>query len=104
MSREVVGRANLGFTELDHKNYLRTRRQKNLVYGQATSLSGYFQEQLTKNPSFQYKVQLDNIEQITNIFWADARMVIDYTNFGDVVTFDTTNGINKELRPLGVFT
>ena len=42
MSREVVGRANLGFTELDHKNYLRTRRQKNLVYGQATSLSGYF--------------------------------------------------------------
>ena len=104
MSREVVGRANLGFTELDHKNYLRTRRQKNLVYGQATSLSGYFQEQLTKNPSFQYGVQLDNIEQITNIFWADARMVIDYANFGDVVTFDTTYGTNKELRPLGVFT
>ena len=41
---------------------------------------------------------------MTNIFWVDARMVIDYTNFGDVVTFDTTNGINKELGPLGVFT
>ena len=75
-----------------------------MIYGQAACLLGYFQEQLTKNPSFQYGVQLDNIEQITNIFWVDARMVIDYTNFGDVVTFDTTNGINKELGPLGVFT
>ena len=98
MSREAGGRANLGFTELDQKNYHRTRRQKNLIYGQDACLLGYFQEQLSKNPSFQYGVQLDNIEQITNIFWADARMVIDYANFGDVVTFDTTNGTNKKLR------
>ncbi|XP_030970825.1 protein FAR1-RELATED SEQUENCE 5-like [Quercus lobata] len=33
MSREVGGRANLGFTGLDQHNYLRTRRQKNLIYG-----------------------------------------------------------------------
>ena len=33
MSREAGGRANLGFTELDQYNYLRTRRQKNLIYG-----------------------------------------------------------------------
>ena len=62
MSREAGGRANLEFTKLDKINYLRTRRQKNLIYGQATCLLGYFQEQLTKNPSFQYGVQLDNIE------------------------------------------
>ncbi|KAL0012772.1 hypothetical protein SO802_007880 [Lithocarpus litseifolius] len=31
-------------------------------------------------------------------------MIIDYSNFGDVVTFDTTYGTNKELRPFGVFT
>ena len=99
MSREAGGRANLGFTKLDQHNNLRTRWQKNLIYGQAACLLGYFQEQLTTNPSFQYAVQLDNVEQITNIFWADARMIIDYANFGDVVTFDTTN---KELRPLGV--
>ena len=59
---------------------------------------------MTTNPSFQYATQLDNVEQITNIFWADVRMIIDYSNFGDVVTFDTTYGTNKELRPLGVFT
>ena len=59
---------------------------------------------MTTNPSFQYAIQLDNVEQITNIFWADARIIIDYTNFGNVVTFDTTYDTNKELRLLGVFT
>ena len=33
MSREASGSANLGFTELDQYNYLRTRRQKKLIYG-----------------------------------------------------------------------
>ena len=59
---------------------------------------------MTTNSSFQYAIQLDNVKQITNIFWADARMIIDYYNFCDVMTFDTTYGTNKELRPLGVFT
>ena len=30
-------------------------------------------------------------------------MVFDYAHFGDVVTFDTTFGTNKEYRPFGVF-
>jgi hypothetical protein len=46
---------------------------------------------------------LDCEEHITNIFWADAKMVLDYAHFGDVVTFDTTFGTNKEYRPSGVF-
>ena len=49
------------------------------------------------NPSFHYAVQLDIEEQITNIFWADAKMIIDYTHFGDVFSFDTTFGTNKEF-------
>ncbi|GLT55391.1 hypothetical protein SLA2020_285180 [Shorea laevis] len=104
MSREAGGRANLRYIELDPKNYLRTRQQRNLTYDEAGGLLKYFQDQIAKNPSFQYAVQLDSEEQITNIFWVDARMIIDYAYFGDVMTFDTTFGINKELRPLGVFT
>jgi zinc finger SWIM domain-containing protein 3 len=46
---------------------------------------------------------LDCEEQITNIFYADAKMCIDYAHFGDVVTFDTTFGTNKEHRPFSVF-
>jgi zinc finger SWIM domain-containing protein 3 len=46
---------------------------------------------------------VDCDEHITNIFWADAKMTLDYAYFGDVVTFDTTFGTNKEYRPFGVF-
>jgi hypothetical protein len=30
-------------------------------------------------------------------------MLIDYAHFGDVMTFDTTFGTNRESRPFGVF-
>jgi hypothetical protein len=90
MSGKAGGRANLGYTELDQKNYLRTRRQMNLIYGEAGCLLKYFQEQSVKNQLFRYAVQLDSEEQITNIFWVDARMIIGYAYFGDIMTFDTT--------------
>jgi zinc finger SWIM domain-containing protein 3 len=63
----------------------------------------YFHDKIFENPSFQYALQLDCNEHITNIFWADAKMILDYAYFGDVVTFDTTFGTNKEYRPFGVF-
>ncbi|XP_056692025.1 protein FAR1-RELATED SEQUENCE 5-like [Spinacia oleracea] len=99
----VGGSHNLGYTHRDHKNYLRTKRQRDYMYGEAGSLLKYFHLQTIENPSFQYSIQLDCEEQITNIFWADAKMLIDYAAFGDVVAFDTTFGTNKEHRPLGVF-
>jgi zinc finger SWIM domain-containing protein 3 len=74
-----------------------------LAFGQAGSMLKYFHEKIIENPSFQYALQLDCEEHITNIFWADAKMVLDYAHFGDVVTFDTTFGTNKEYRPFGIF-
>ena len=102
-SRQVGGPTNLGYTRRDHKNYLRTKRQRELIYGEAGTMLKYFQDKKSENSAFQYDVQLDCEEKITNIFWADARMIIDYAHFGDVVTFDTTFGTNKEYRPFGVF-
>ena len=103
MSRQVGGRSNLGYTRLDQKNYIRSKRLRNLVYGEAGSLLQYFQQESLENPSFYYAVQLDVEEQITNIFWADARMIIDYAHFGDVVTLDTTYSTNNAYRPLAIF-
>jgi hypothetical protein len=37
------------------------------------------------------------------MFWVDAKMLIDYAQFDDVISFDTTFGTNRELRPLVVF-
>ncbi|WCJ21347.1 FAR1-related sequence 7 [Euphorbia peplus] len=103
ISAHVGGSTNLGYTRRDHKNYPRSKRQRDYMYGEAGSLLKYFHLQTVENPSFQYSIQLDCEEQITNIFSADARMLIDYVAFGDVVAFDTTFGTNKEHRPLGVF-
>jgi hypothetical protein len=98
-THQVGGALNLGYTLRDHKNYLRGK----MGYGQAGSMLLYFQDKIAQNPSFQYALQMDCEEQIANIFWADAKMIMDYTQFGDVVSFDTTFGTNKESGPFGVF-
>jgi len=102
-SRQVGGQLNLSYTCRDRKNYLQSKRQRELAFGQAGSMLKYFHDKISENPSFQYALQLDCEEHITNIFWADAKMILDYAHFGDVVTFDTTFGTNKEYRPFGVF-
>ncbi|KAL8466869.1 hypothetical protein ACS0TY_035801 [Phlomoides rotata] len=45
---------------------------------------------------------MDMEEQITNIVWADARMLIDYEYFGDVVSLDTTYYTNRAHQPLAI--
>ncbi|XP_028126050.1 protein FAR1-RELATED SEQUENCE 5-like [Camellia sinensis] len=101
--RESGGRESLGFTKLDQKNYVRSKRQKDLEYEEAGSVLHYFRKKTVENPSFFYAVQLDCDEQISNVFWADAQMIMDYAQFGDVVTFDTTYKLNNEHRPFGSF-
>ena len=88
-TRQVGGPFNLSYTCRDRKNYLKSKRQRELAFGQAGSTLKYFHEKVIENPSFQYALQLDCEEHITNIFWADAKMVLDYVHFGDIVTFDT---------------
>lgn len=46
---------------------------------------------------------MDVEEQITNVFWVDARMLIDFEYFGDVVSLDTTYCTNRAHRPLAIF-
>ena len=77
MSTHVEGRSNLGFTRLDVKNYLKARIQCSMVYGEVGSLMQYFQHRMLDNPSFYHAYQMDCDEQITNIFWVDARMILD---------------------------
>ena len=103
LSKQVGGYDNLGFTKQDHKNYLRTKRQKDMEHRVAASLGRYFSRQLKENPSYYFATQLDCVELITNIFWADTRMIIDYSHFGDIIMFDTTYSTNRDARPLGVF-
>jgi zinc finger SWIM domain-containing protein 3 len=74
-----------------------------MMYAEAGSIMSYFLKKAAENPSFYSAMQLDCDEKITNMCWADAKMLIDYAHFGDVITFDTTCGTNRDCRPLGVF-
>ena len=74
-----------------------------MEHGEAASLGKYFSQQFKENPSYYFVTQLKCEELITNIFWTDARMIIDYSHFGDVITFDTIYSTNRDARPLGVF-
>ncbi|KAM2876545.1 hypothetical protein COP2_019532 [Malus domestica] len=59
MSRQVGGRQNLGFIYDDYKNYLHSKRTREIKL-------------------------VDEDDLITNIFWADSRMMVDYDYFGNV--------------------
>ncbi|XP_059669032.1 protein FAR-RED IMPAIRED RESPONSE 1-like [Cornus florida] len=63
----------------------------------------YFETQSCEDPSFFYTFQLDSDQMITNIFWADSKMIVDYCNFGDIVSFDTTYKVVHGNRPFGSF-
>ncbi|XP_068305150.1 protein FAR1-RELATED SEQUENCE 5-like [Pyrus communis] len=103
INKQAGGRESLGYFKQDQKNYLRTVRQKRMAYEEVGVLLQYFSKQILENPSFFYELHLDKEEQITNIFWADAKMIIDYSHFGDVVSFDTTYKVNELDRPFAVF-
>lgn len=48
------------------------------------SLMQYFQKLLLGNPSFYHAYQMDCDEQITNVFWANTKKILDYGYFGSV--------------------
>jgi hypothetical protein len=55
------------------------------------------------NPHFFSDFQLDNEGKILSIFWSHASQQGEYVDFGDAVTFDTTNKTNLYGKPLGMF-
>ncbi|XP_042516105.1 protein FAR1-RELATED SEQUENCE 5-like [Macadamia integrifolia] len=87
-----------------YMNYLQSKRMKAMKRGDAGGLLQYFQRMQLENSFFFYAIQLDMFDQITNIFWTDAKMVVDYDHFGDVVCFDMTYGTNTFNWPFALFT
>ncbi|KAK0585622.1 hypothetical protein LWI29_031538 [Acer saccharum] len=52
-----------------------------------------------ENPNFFYAIDLDNEKCLRNVFWVDAKGRHDYSNFYDVVFFDTFYVKNKYKIP-----
>ena len=91
----------VGFQKVDMKNMLNKKRQIRMAPGEGTALMTWFRQQARDRPGFYYEVQVDKNEQIASIFWADEQMIVDYSHFGDFLSFDTTYRTNKAGRPFG---
>ncbi|KAL3629131.1 hypothetical protein CASFOL_026353 [Castilleja foliolosa] len=85
---------------VDLKMSLESKRARDLNRDEAEIVHNYFRCKKLKDPSFVYCVQLDVDEEMSNLFWADEKMLSDYVYFGDVICFDTTYLKNKDYRPL----
>ncbi|CAL9169673.1 unnamed protein product [Musa hybrid cultivar] len=101
---QTGGRQGASQIPASYKNYLRSKRMKNLQSGDAGALMEYLQKMKGDNPSFFYAIQVDEAEQLTNVFWADPKSIMDYHYFGDIICFDTAYQINDYGRPLVLFT
>lgn len=105
---ELIGkrfevRETLDYLAIDHGRYLRSGRLRDIKEGEAGRLLHYFQRQHFENPSFFYAIQLDVDDKVSNMFWADDDMIVDYDHFGDVVCLDSTHRKNKDFRPFVQF-
>ncbi|KAG5562913.1 hypothetical protein RHGRI_005599 [Rhododendron griersonianum] len=103
MAKQAGGRESLGFIPQDYKNYLRSKRRVQMKMGDTGGVLEYLQKMQLEDPNFFYAIQVDEDDLITNIFWADAKMMADYGHFGDVVCFDTTYRKHKDGRPFAMF-
>lgn len=82
---------------------MNTSRQRTLGGGGQHVLD-YLKRMQAENPAFFYAVQGDNDHTGGNIFWADAASRMNYSYFGDTVTFDTSYRTNQYRVPFASFT
>uniref|UniRef100_A0A5B6ZHH8 Protein FAR1-RELATED SEQUENCE n=1 Tax=Davidia involucrata TaxID=16924 RepID=A0A5B6ZHH8_DAVIN len=68
-----------------------------LEEGDAQVMLEHFMYMQDENPNFFYALDLNEEQQLRNVFWVDAKGRLDYGHFGDVVFFDTTY-IKNEYR------
>ncbi|RDX62880.1 Protein FAR1-RELATED SEQUENCE 5, partial [Mucuna pruriens] len=103
LNKKICARESLDQLSMNYDNYLHSARERDMSEGEAGRLLGYFQRQHFENPTFFYAIQLDLDDKVSNLFWADDNMVVDYDHFGDVICLDTTCRTNKDLRPFVQF-
>lgn len=103
MNRRFEVFDSLDYIAMDFDNYLQSERIRDMKRGEAGRLLRYFQRLHFENPTFFHAIQVDVDDKISNIFWADDAMVVDYDHFGDVICLDTTYLTNKVIQPFVQF-
>ncbi|CAL9060236.1 protein FAR1-RELATED SEQUENCE 5-like isoform X1 [Musa acuminata AAA Group] len=101
--RQVSGSQNVRYLPMDYRMGLRSKRMKTMQMGDAEAVLKYLQSMQLNDPSFFHSTQIDEDDRLTNFFWADAKSMLDFNFFGDVVCLDTTYRVNGYGRPFAPF-
>lgn len=96
IARLLKAFVNLDCDPMGHECKLPFKCTSKIKEGEIKKIEHHLQIKHSKNPSFFYALQLDADDQITNIFWADTKMKVDYGDFGDVVCFDSSYKYYKD--------
>ncbi|XP_057423527.1 protein FAR1-RELATED SEQUENCE 5-like isoform X2 [Lotus japonicus] len=99
MNKKLAARDSLNQLSVNYDNCLHSERERDMSKGDAGRMLSYLQRQHFENPTLFYAIQLDVDDKVSNLFWADDNMVVDYDHFGDVICLDTTCRTNRDLRP-----
>lgn len=62
-----------------------------------------FSQMGAEDPDFSYVVEVDLESKIKTLLWTNGRSKMQYHNFGDAITFDTTYRTNLYDMPFGLF-
>ncbi|XP_014514273.1 protein FAR1-RELATED SEQUENCE 5 [Vigna radiata var. radiata] len=103
LNKKITAHESLDILSMNYDSYLHCARERDMREGEAGRLLCYFQRQHFENPAFFYAIQLDVDDKVSNIFWSDDSMVVDFDHFGDVICLDTICRTNEDLRPLVQF-
>ena len=103
VGRKVGGFRNISFLPADYKVSLGTKRMKAMQPGDAEAVFKYLQSMQLADRSFFYAIQFDEDDKMTNIFWVDAKSMVDFSYFDDVVCLDMTYKANGYGRPFAPF-
>ncbi|KAI3855487.1 hypothetical protein MKX03_004344, partial [Papaver bracteatum] len=100
---EGGGYESLPYDEKTLRNMVAREKKLELGEGDATSLLNHFINMQNRDPNFFYRMEIDEMGGLKNVFWADNRCTEAYKEFGEVVTFDTTYLTNKYAIPFAPF-
>lgn len=103
MSRQSVGLQNVGVVQDGLKYQFDKGRHLSLDEGDGQVILEYFKRIKKENPGFFYAIDLNEEQQLRNLFWVDAKSRNDYTSFSDVVSLDTSYIKGNEKLPLVLF-
>ncbi|XP_074310304.1 protein FAR1-RELATED SEQUENCE 5-like [Silene latifolia] len=103
LAEQSNGYANIGASLTEFKNF---KRNIKCYIGDkdADMILDYLKALSESQDGFYYAYQVDEDNCLAKIFWADAQARMNYSLFGDTITFDPTYGTNKYHMAFTPFT